>query len=114
MSEVRKFAENTEVFPANLSLFPWEEVDAIIRQQVEDEIWSDEEHDAWLAALVADDPSTSSGYAVGELVEPTGSDPCYERWVEAGAPGVVWSLLDDASVMAEVWPDYQRDDWVGV
>lgn len=86
----------------DMALFPWEDIDMVVRQQAEDEIWSDAEHDAWLTALFADQQAALDG-----------GDPCYERWVAEGAPGVVWSLLDDASVMADVWPDYQRDDWVG-
>lgn len=88
---------------AEIARFPWEDIDIAVRQQAEEEIWSDEEHDAWLSALVADDDRSL-----------TGSDPCFERWVEAGAPGVVWSLLDDAGVMADVWPAEDRDDHVGL
>lgn len=86
----------------DIALYPWEDIDLAVRQQAEDEIWSDEEHDAWLAALMADDTRSL-----------TGSDPCYERWVEAGALGVTWSPLDDAGVMADVWPAEYRDDWIG-
>ena len=86
----------------NVALFPWEDIDAAVRQQAEEEIWSDEEHDAWLAALFADQQAA--------LV---GGDPAYERWVADGAPGVTWSLLDDAGVMVEVWPAEYRDDWIG-
>lgn len=85
------------------ALYPWEDIDAIVREQAEEEIWSDAEYQAWLDGILADDGRSL-----------TGSDPAYERWVEAGAPGVVWSLLDDAGVMADVWPAEYRDDWIGV
>lgn len=85
----------------SMAIYPWEDIDASVRQRAEADIWSDAEHDAWLAALLADDSRSL-----------TGSDPCYERWVEAGAPGVVWSSLDD-DAMADVWSAEYRDDWVG-
>ena len=89
----------------DMALFPWEDIDATIRQQAEDEIWSDAEHDAWLTELFADQQA-----ALG------GGDPYYERWVAAGAPGVVWSLLDDPATMADmdIWQPEYRDDYVGV
>lgn len=85
-----------------LALFPWEDTDLAQREQAEADIWADEAHDAWLAALLADQQTA--------LV---GGDPAYDRWVADGAPGVVWSLLDDAGVMADVWPAELRDDWIG-
>lgn len=89
----------TKAAPA---LFPWEDIDAIVREQAETEIWSDAEHDAWLEALFADQRAALDG-----------GDPAYERWVAEGAPGVVWSSLGDDDVMADVWPAEYRDDWMG-
>jgi len=89
--------------PSSFALYPWKDIDAVVREQAEADIWSDEEHDAWLTGILADDDRSL-----------TGSDPAYERWVEAGAPGVVWSLLDDAAVVAGVLPDWQRDEHIGM
>lgn len=95
-----------------LALFPWEEVDALVREQAEAEVWSDEEHDAWLAALAAD-----------QMASIDGNDPMYERWLAEGAPSVAgqWSLLPaaDDDVLPDWWravdvlPDWQRDEYVG-
>lgn len=88
---------------SDLAIYPWEDIDAAVRAQAEAEIWADEEHDAWLAQLLADDCRSLIGV-----------DPAYERWLAEGAPGVVWSLLDDAEAVAGILPDCQRDDWIGV
>lgn len=91
----------------DITLYPWEDIDAAIRQQAEDEIWSDAEHDAWLTALFADQQAALDG-----------GDPYYERWIEAGAPRLeghrTWSLLDDAAVVADILPDWQRDEYIGL
>lgn len=84
----------------SIALYPWEDIDAAVREQAEADIWSDAEHDAWLEALFADQQTAL-----------TGGDPAYDRWVAEGAPGVTWSLLDSG---VEILPDYQRDDWVGM
>lgn len=87
---------------ANMALYPWEDIDAAVREQAEAEIWADEAHDAWLAGLLADDDRSV-----------TGNDPAYDRWVAEGAPSVAWSLLDDPYTLADVEPAEYRDDWVG-
>lgn len=86
---------------AELAMFPWEDIDLMVRAQAEAEIWSDAEYDAWLAELDADRLATIDG-----------SDLMYERWLAEGAPSVAgqWSLLDGAM---EVLPEWDRDDWIG-
>lgn len=86
----------------DIAIYPWEDIDLAVRQQAEDEIWSDAEHDAWLEALFADQQAAV-----------VGGDPYYDRWVAEGAPGVVWASLADDDAMADVWPAEYRDDWVG-
>lgn len=88
---------------AILALYPWEDIDAAVRERAEADIWSDAEHDAWLEALFADDSRSM-----------TGGDPAYDRWVAEGTPGVVWSLLDDTAVIADILPDWQRDECIGL
>lgn len=87
---------------ADVTVFPWEEVDALVREQAEQEVWSDAEHDAWLEALTAD-----------QMASIDGSDPMYERWLAEGAPrSGGWSQALLAGEV-EVLPDWQRDDYVG-
>lgn len=86
-----------------IALYPWQEVDGVVRELAEAEILLDAEYQAWLDEFLADDSRSL-----------TGSDPAYERWVEAGAPGVTWSLLDDTAVVADILPDWQRDEYIGL
>lgn len=37
-----------------LALFPWEDIDMAVREQAEQEIWSDAEYQQWLDELLAD------------------------------------------------------------
>lgn len=38
---------------ADVSLYPWEDIDAAVREQAEQEIWSDAEYQQWLDELLA-------------------------------------------------------------
>lgn len=41
------------VIVADVALFPWEDIDMAVREQAEQEIWSDAEYQQWLDALLA-------------------------------------------------------------
>lgn len=85
-----------------VALFPWETLDTLAHEQIESELRTDVEHEAWLAALFADDQPASIPL----------SDPLFTEWWDNGAPSVAgqWTMLDSAKVL----PDYQREDFVGM
>lgn len=83
---------------------PWEDIDRLVREQAEAEMWADMEHDEWLASLFADQSSESIPV----------SDPCFTEWWDNGAPSVAgqWTMLGRGDVA--VLPEWDREDWVGV
>lgn len=92
------------------ALYPWENVDMAVREQAEQEIWSDEEYQQWLDALLtvpveemgeleflammADQAEAQNAEKVLSLTEQTLRAP------RTGG----WDLL----------PDWQRDGYVGM
>jgi hypothetical protein len=86
-----------------VALYPWETVDMLVREQAETEMWADVEHDAWVAALFADQPSAAIPM----------DDPLFAEWWDSGATSVAgqWTLLGCSDV--DVLPEWDREDWVG-
>lgn len=102
-----------------LALFPWEDIDMAVREQAEQEIWSDAEYQQWLDALLGKpveemDELEFMAYMADQLeaqnVEKTLSfaeqtlmfAPRTGGWSQALLAGEV-----------EVLPDWQRDEYVG-
>lgn len=101
-----------------LALFPWEDIDMVVRAQAEAEIWSDAEYQQWLDELLADDVATMSEaeymtYLADQLeAQPAAETLSFaEETLRAPRTGG-WSaeLLAGA---VDVLPEWQRDDYIG-
>lgn len=117
-----------------IALYPWENVDMAVREQAEQEIWSDEEYQQWLDELLADSgwleadgqqPAANSqqpadmdelefmAYMADQLEAQPAAEILSFADVMLRAPrsgGWSQALLDGE---VDVLPDWQRDDYVG-
>lgn len=71
-----------------LALYPWEDIDMAVRERAEEEIWSDEEFLAWLDEVMSEQAPEE--------------EPDYVPFQQP------------ASYWADVLPDWQREDYVGI
>lgn len=112
---------------ADVSLYPWEDIDAAVREQAEQEIWSDAEYQQWLDELLADSgwleadsqqPADMSElefmeYTLAQLQAQPAAEILSFAEVTLRAPrsgGWSQALLDGD---VDVLPDWQRDEYVG-
>lgn len=92
-----------------IALYPWEDIDMAVREQAEQEIWSDAEYQQWLDALL-----TVPVEAMGELEFLA----MMADQLEAQPAEKVLSLTEEMlrAPRAGGWellPDWQREDYVG-
>ncbi len=125
-----------------LALFPWEDIDMAVREQAEQEIWSDAEYQQWLDTLLAEPGCAKCGYTGEEWQEgtcggegwtgkpcPHCSDPTagmselgfMEYTFQQLTAQIPEKMLSFADVMLraprtggwDLLPEWQRDDYVG-
>lgn len=104
---------------AEVALFPWEDVDMVVRERAEQEIWSDAEYQQWLDALLA--------VPIEEMSELEFMAHMADQ-LEAQPAEKMLSFADEALMLAprsggwsqalldgdvDVLPDWQRDEYVG-
>lgn len=101
-----------------LALYPWEDIDIAVREQAEQEIWSDAEYQQWLDELLTV-PVEEMGelefmeYTLAQLEAQPAAEMLSFAEVTLRAPrsgGWSQALLDGE---VEVLPAWQREDYVG-
>jgi len=115
---------------ADVSLYPWEDVDAAVRERAEQEIWSDAEYQQWLDVLLGK-PVEEMGELefMAYMADQLEAQPRLEgnrkvlslaeemlslAMVQMFAPrSGGWSAALLAGEV-EVLPDWQRDEYVGM
>ena len=108
-----------------LALFPWEDIDMAVREQAEQEIWSDAEYQQWLDALLGKpveemDELEFMAYMADQLeAQPTekvlslAEEMLSAAMVQVLAPrNGGWSAELLAGAVA-VLPEWQREEYVG-
>lgn len=103
-----------------LALFPWEDIDMAVREQAEQEIWSDAEYQQWLDTLLGKpveemDELEFMAHMADQLeaqnVEKTLSFAKQTLMFAPRTGGWSQALLAGE---VEVLPDWQRDGFVGM
>lgn len=92
---------------ADVTLFPWENVDMAVREQAEQEIWSDAEYQQWLDALLT--------VPVEEMSELEFLAYAADQAEAQSAEKVL--MFAEQTLMSGGWdllPDWQRDGYVGM
>lgn len=95
---------------ADVTLFPWENVDMAVREQAEQEIWSDAEYQQWLDALLT--------VPVEEMTEleflAHAADQAEAQNVEKTLMFVDVMLRAPRTGGWDLLPEWQRDGYVGM
>ena len=110
---------------AEMALYAWEDIDMAVREQAEQEIWSDAEYQQWLDALLTvpveemgelEFLAYAADQAEAQSVEKTltlAEQMLSLAMVQVLAPRTGGWSVELLAGAVDVLPDWQREDYVG-